>query len=184
VFDGFTSRAIETSGATITVVHGGSGPPLLLLHGYPQTHVMWHKVAPLLMRHFTIVATDLRGYGDSSKPAGGPDHAAYSKRDHAPVVPLGAAPPRLPAIHPFAARRELVGDEDRRLRFEQVRLRREEFVVGRQRLSTEARRGEVGKRRVRRCQRCGAMIRPQALSFPVMALSRRTCGYVVQHSVR
>ena len=80
MFDGFTSRAIETSGATITVVHGGSGPPLLLLHGYPQTHVMWHKVAPLLMRHFSIVATDLRGYGDSSKPDGGPDHAAYSKR--------------------------------------------------------------------------------------------------------
>lgn len=61
-------------------MHGGDGPPLLLLHGYPQTHVMWHKVASLLMRDFTIVATDLRGYGDSSKPDGGPDHAGYSKR--------------------------------------------------------------------------------------------------------
>jgi haloacetate dehalogenase len=61
-------------------VHGGAGPPLLLLHGYPQTHVMWHKVAPLLMRDFTVVATDLRGYGDSSKPDSGPDHAGYSKR--------------------------------------------------------------------------------------------------------
>jgi hypothetical protein len=67
-------------GATITSVHGGDGPPLLLLHGYPQTHVMWHKVAPLLMRDFTIVATDLRGYGDSSKPESGADHAGYSKR--------------------------------------------------------------------------------------------------------
>jgi haloacetate dehalogenase len=61
-------------------VQGGSGPPLLLLHGYPQTHVMWHKVAPLLARHFTVIATDLRGYGDSSKPPGGADHAGYSKR--------------------------------------------------------------------------------------------------------
>ncbi|HYS26148.1 MAG TPA: alpha/beta fold hydrolase [Vicinamibacterales bacterium] len=61
-------------------MHGGAGPPLLLLHGYPQTHVMWHKVAPLLMRDFTVVATDLRGYGDSSKPDSGPDHAGYSKR--------------------------------------------------------------------------------------------------------
>jgi haloacetate dehalogenase len=78
--NGFTRADVTTSGATIAVVHGGSGPPLLLLHGYPQTHVMWHKVAPLLMRDFTIVATDLRGYGDSSKPDGGPDHAGYSKR--------------------------------------------------------------------------------------------------------
>ena len=78
--DGFSRADIATSGATIAVVHGGSGPPLLLLHGYPQTHVMWHKVAPVLMRDFTIVATDLRGYGDSSKPDGGPDHAGYSKR--------------------------------------------------------------------------------------------------------
>ena len=63
-----------------TCVVGGSGPPLLLLHGYPQTHVMWHKVAPRLAEDFTVVASDLRGYGDSSKPPGDPDHANYSKR--------------------------------------------------------------------------------------------------------
>ena len=80
MFDGFTRAEISTSGATITTVRGGTGPALLLLHGYPQTHVMWHRVASLLARDFTIVATDLRGYGDSSKPEGGPDHAGYSKR--------------------------------------------------------------------------------------------------------
>ncbi len=80
MFEHFTPVEIKTSGATVVAVHGGSGPPLLLLHGYPQTHVMWHKVAPLLANDFTVVATDLRGYGDSSKPPGGPDHSAYSKR--------------------------------------------------------------------------------------------------------
>jgi haloacetate dehalogenase len=80
LFDAFSRADIPTTGATITCVHGGSGPPLLLLHGYPQTHVMWHKVAPLLADCFTIVATDLRGYGDSSKPPGGTDHVGYSKR--------------------------------------------------------------------------------------------------------
>ncbi|HSW21514.1 MAG TPA: alpha/beta hydrolase, partial [Burkholderiaceae bacterium] len=61
----------------------GSGPPLLLLHGHPQTHSIWHKVAPVLARHFSLVAADLRGYGDSSKPPGGDDHARYSKREMA-----------------------------------------------------------------------------------------------------
>ena len=59
---------------------GGSGPPLLLLHGYPQTHVEWHKIAPRLAQRFTVVMTDLRGYGDSSKPPDGENHANYSKR--------------------------------------------------------------------------------------------------------
>lgn len=80
MFEGFTSFGIDTAGARIAGVTGGSGPPLLLLHGYPQTRAMWHKVAPDLARHFTVIAPDLRGYGASSKPPGGPDHAAYSKR--------------------------------------------------------------------------------------------------------
>jgi haloacetate dehalogenase len=65
---------------TINAIVGGSGPPLLLLHGHPQTHAIWHRVAPRLAEHFTIVACDLRGYGESSKPQGAPDHANYSKR--------------------------------------------------------------------------------------------------------
>jgi haloacetate dehalogenase len=80
VFEGFAARRITTSGAQIHTVIGGSGPPLLLLHGYPQTHVLWHKIAPRLASEFTVVAADLRGYGDSSKPEGGADHAGYSKR--------------------------------------------------------------------------------------------------------
>jgi haloacetate dehalogenase len=65
---------------TINAIVGGSGPPLLLLHGHPQTHAIWHRVAPRLAEQFTVVACDLRGYGDSSKPQGAPDHANYSKR--------------------------------------------------------------------------------------------------------
>ena len=79
-FPGFTQRTVETSGATINLVTGGSGPPLLLLHGYPQTHVMWRKVAPRLAQDFTVVVPDLRGYGDSSKPPGGADLVNYAKR--------------------------------------------------------------------------------------------------------
>jgi haloacetate dehalogenase len=79
-FPGFERRAIATDGASIHTVWGGSGPPLLLLHGSPQTHVMWHKVAPRLAESFTVVMTDLRGYGDSSKPPGRGTHADYSKR--------------------------------------------------------------------------------------------------------
>ena len=68
LFPGFESRRIATKGAEIACVIGGSGPPLLLLHGYPQTHAMWHKIAPRLAERFTVVCSDLRGYGDSSKP--------------------------------------------------------------------------------------------------------------------
>ena len=80
MFEGFELSMIETDEATIRVRHSGSGPPLLLLHGHPQSHVMWHKVAPGLARDFTVVATDLRGYGDSSKPPTTADHEPYSKR--------------------------------------------------------------------------------------------------------
>jgi haloacetate dehalogenase len=79
-FPGFERRQVQTSGATINLVTGGSGPPLLLLHGYPQTHIMWRKIAPRLAQDFTLVIPDLRGYGDSSKPPSSPDHAAYAKR--------------------------------------------------------------------------------------------------------
>lgn len=80
IFKGFTKRRVDADGIGINLVTGGSGPPLLLLHGYPQTHVIWHKVAPALAEDFTIVAPDLRGYGDSDKPPGGKDAAAYAKR--------------------------------------------------------------------------------------------------------
>src|SRR5450432_4774575 len=80
MFEGFTQTRIDTSGARINLRHGGSGPPLLLLHGNPLTHVMWHKIAPRLAEHFTVVASDLRGYGDSSKPPDGENHASYAKR--------------------------------------------------------------------------------------------------------
>jgi haloacetate dehalogenase len=79
-FPGFEDRRIETSGASINLVTGGSGPPLLLLHGYPQTHLMWRNLAPRLAAEFTVVVPDLRGYGDSSKPPAGPDSSNYSKR--------------------------------------------------------------------------------------------------------
>ncbi|UXZ36974.1 alpha/beta hydrolase [Cupriavidus gilardii] len=81
LFPQFRSIDVETdSEVTIHAVVGGDGPPLLLLHGHPQTHAIWHKVAPALAQRFTVVACDLRGYGDSSKPAGTADHGNYSKR--------------------------------------------------------------------------------------------------------
>ena len=80
LFPGFERRRVRTSGATINLVTAGVGPPVLMLHGYPQTHAMWHKIAPELARRYTVVCPDLRGYGDSSKPKGLPDHSNYSKR--------------------------------------------------------------------------------------------------------
>jgi haloacetate dehalogenase len=79
-FPGFERRRIATSGAEINLVSGGTGPPLLLLHGYPQTHLMWRKLATRLAAEFTVVVPDLRGYGDSAKSPAGPDNAGYSKR--------------------------------------------------------------------------------------------------------
>jgi haloacetate dehalogenase len=80
LFPGFETRTVATAGARIRCIAGGSGPPLLLLHGYPQTHAMWHRIAPRLAEHYTVVCSDLRGYGDSSKPDGGAGHVNYSKR--------------------------------------------------------------------------------------------------------
>jgi haloacetate dehalogenase len=79
-FDGFAEFDMETSGATIHGRRGGSGPPVLLLHGIPETHLMWHRVAPRLAEQYTVVATDLRGYGDSGKPPSTADHEPYSMR--------------------------------------------------------------------------------------------------------
>jgi len=81
LFPHFRAMQVEVDPTvTINAIVGGSGPPLLLLHGHPQTHAIWHRVAPRLAEHFTVVACDLRGYGESSKPQGAPDHANYSKR--------------------------------------------------------------------------------------------------------
>lgn len=80
LMEGFSYKRIKTRGAEINVAVAGSGPPLLLVHGNPLTHVSWHRIAPSLAKSFTVVAIDLRGYGDSSKPDGGEDHAAYSFR--------------------------------------------------------------------------------------------------------
>ena len=80
LFEGFSLSMIELGEVTLRVRHGGGGPPLLLLHGHPQTHMMWHAVAPKLAQDFTVIAPDLRGYGESSKPETTPDHIPYSKR--------------------------------------------------------------------------------------------------------
>lgn len=83
LFPGFESRRVPGDGVDIFCRVGGSGPPLLLLHGYPQTHAMWHPLAAELARHFTVVAADLRGYGQSDAPEGDPEHRLYSKRQMA-----------------------------------------------------------------------------------------------------
>jgi haloacetate dehalogenase len=76
----FRHSLIQAGEVQINTVTAGRGSPVLLLHGYPQTHLIWHHVAPALAEHHTVVMTDLRGYGDSDKPPGGPRHEKYSKR--------------------------------------------------------------------------------------------------------
>lgn len=80
MFEGFVEERHEVAGQVLRLRRGGNGPPLLLLHGNPQTHAMWHKMAPVLARDFTVICPDLRGYGLSGKPPVSEDHAAYSKR--------------------------------------------------------------------------------------------------------
>ena len=80
MFERFDTRDVAVNGTVIRCRVGGSGPALLLLHGHPQSHVMWHRVAPTLAEKFTAVCADLRGYGDSARPGASPHHAAYSKR--------------------------------------------------------------------------------------------------------
>lgn len=81
MFDGFTEWDVHLDGVTLHGRHGGSGPPVALLHGHPRTHTTWHRVAPLLVREgFTVVCPDLRGYGRSAKPVPDPDHTAYCDR--------------------------------------------------------------------------------------------------------
>jgi haloacetate dehalogenase len=80
VFDGFTAARIDLGDVDLHVRHGGSGPPLLLLHGHPRTSATWHRVAPSLAADYFVVCPDLRGYGASSKPESAPDHSTYSKR--------------------------------------------------------------------------------------------------------
>jgi len=102
---GFQIDDVSTPGATIRTLRAGSGPPLLLLHGYPQTHVIWHKIASRLAEQFTVVLTDLRGYGDSSKPEGGERHANYAFRT--------MAQDQLEVMRSFGHHRFYVGSHDR-----------------------------------------------------------------------
>ncbi len=105
LFPGFTAHTLRTSSAEIHCLVGGSGPPLMLLHGYPQTHAMWHRIAPALAREFTVVCPDLRGYGDSSKPDGGERSVNYSKR--------AMAADQVEVMHALGHRRFLLAAHDR-----------------------------------------------------------------------
>ncbi|MGE0849433.1 MAG: alpha/beta fold hydrolase [Hyphomicrobiaceae bacterium] len=104
-FPGFTLDHVAVRDGTIRLRRGGSGPPLLLLHGNPQTHAMWHGVAPKLAEHFTVICPDLRGYGGSLKPEATPDHAPYAKK--------AMARDMTEVMEHFGHRRFLVGSHDR-----------------------------------------------------------------------
>jgi haloacetate dehalogenase len=105
IFPGFTLEHVAVSDGKIRLRHGGSGPPLLLLHGNPQTHAMWHAVAPELAKRFTVICPDLRGYGGSMKPAATPDHVPYAKREMAKDL--------VEVMQHFGHARFFVGSHDR-----------------------------------------------------------------------
>src|SRR6186997_2744864 len=113
MLDGFKRSEIKTKGARIVTVVGGSGQPLLLMHGNPFNYLSWHKVAPPLARDFTVVCTDLRGYGDSEKPPGGEDHSAYSFRamaqDQVEVIAARGNPRHHSAASPAQSRQQAMG---------------------------------------------------------------------------
>lgn len=110
MFEGFELKKVKTEEAEIRLRVGGNGPPLLLLHGHPQTHLMWHQVAPRLAKSFTVVASDLRGYGESSKPPTTRDHGRFihlqtkrparreTHRGSFPEAPLAAVVAAAPAV--------------------------------------------------------------------------------------
>ena len=100
MMEGFRTAEIETGETRIFLRTAGAGPPVLLLHGFPETHLMWRDVAPLLARDFTVVAADLRGYGQSGCPASEPDHAPYAKRAMARDMVIVMGAPRLSALFP------------------------------------------------------------------------------------
>ena len=104
-FPGFELQRVQVPGGVIRLRRGGSGPPLLLLHGNPQTHAMWNAVAPALAERFTVVCPDLRGYGGSLKPEATPDHAPYAKKEMARDM--------VQVMEHFGHRRFLVGSHDR-----------------------------------------------------------------------
>jgi haloacetate dehalogenase len=105
LFPGFTVEQVTVKDGPVRLRRGGSGPPLLLLHGNPQTHFMWHAVAPALARRFTVVCPDLRGYGQSLKPPATPDHAPYAKTEMARDM--------VEVMEQLGHRRFLVGSHDR-----------------------------------------------------------------------
>jgi haloacetate dehalogenase len=105
VFDGFEIFDVEVGAVRIHGRRGGSGPPLLLLHGIPETHLMWHRVAPALAEQFTVIATDLRGYGDSGTPPSTADHAPYAMRE--------IARDQVAVMRSFGYQRFAVGGHDR-----------------------------------------------------------------------
>lgn len=92
MFEGFESTVVDTDKVPIFIRRGGKGPPLLLLHGFPETHLMWHRVAPVLAQRFSVICADLRGYGASGKPQSRPDHSPHAKRAMAlDIIPTSDA---------------------------------------------------------------------------------------------